>query len=367
MPTDHPPDPNPNPIPIPNPNPNPNPNHPSSSDTTAAADAAPIEPAASIQFPQDDDADSVLGGESVNSTESLSASIFEYRALHGRTYQANRDYWAPNDEQQSEGLDILHHAFVMLLGDQLFLAPIGDNPGRVLDVGTGTGIWAIDFADQFPGAEVIGTDITATQPTWVPPNLKFMIDDCLQEWTWPENHFDFVHLRGMYGSITDWAELYRRAFKHVKPGGWLQDMEMNVRLESDHVEIPADHVFNKWAELFYEGGDKMGRSFAIACDHRMRDHMEAAGFVDIVERKIKAPCHGWPKDQRLRQAGLLIQAGLEESLDGFAIYLLTQVLGWSKEETFVLLAKMRAEVRRKANCAWCHFTIVYGRKPLDAA
>lgn len=26
---------------------------------------------------------------------------------------------------------------------------------RVLDVGTGTGIWAIDFADQNPGAHVV--------------------------------------------------------------------------------------------------------------------------------------------------------------------------------------------------------------------
>jgi ubiquinone/menaquinone biosynthesis C-methylase UbiE len=31
----------------------------------------------------------------------------------------------------------------MLLDDKLFLAPISRNPGKVLDVGTGTGIWAM--------------------------------------------------------------------------------------------------------------------------------------------------------------------------------------------------------------------------------
>jgi hypothetical protein len=29
-----------------------------------------------------------------------------------------------------------------------------------------------DFADEYPNAEVIGTDISPIQPSWVPPNLK---------------------------------------------------------------------------------------------------------------------------------------------------------------------------------------------------
>lgn len=38
------------------------------------------------------------------------------------------------------------HAMMLTLSDgNLFLAPIGDSPRRVLDLGTGTGIWAIEF------------------------------------------------------------------------------------------------------------------------------------------------------------------------------------------------------------------------------
>lgn len=29
-----------------------------------------------------------------------------------------------------------------------------------------------DFADQYPNAEVVGTDISPIQPTWIPANLK---------------------------------------------------------------------------------------------------------------------------------------------------------------------------------------------------
>jgi hypothetical protein len=29
-----------------------------------------------------------------------------------------------------------------------------------------------DFADEYPGAAVIGTDISPIQPSWIPPNLE---------------------------------------------------------------------------------------------------------------------------------------------------------------------------------------------------
>ena len=44
-------------------------------------------------------------------------------------------------------MDLLHHIYRLLLGGNLHLAPIGDDPKRVLDLGTGTGAWAMDFAE----------------------------------------------------------------------------------------------------------------------------------------------------------------------------------------------------------------------------
>jgi methylase of polypeptide subunit release factors len=51
-----------------------------------------------------------------------------------------------------------HEVMLVLLDGQLHKAPLND-PQRILDVGCGTGIWAIDTADAYPGAEVIGTDL----------------------------------------------------------------------------------------------------------------------------------------------------------------------------------------------------------------
>jgi ubiquinone/menaquinone biosynthesis C-methylase UbiE len=83
---------------------------------------------------------------------------------------------------------------------------------RVLDVGTGTGIWAIDFADEYPNTAVLGTDLSPIQPSMVPPNCRFEIDDARDEWTYPNDYFDFIHIRSLFGSIGNWNELYKQVY-----------------------------------------------------------------------------------------------------------------------------------------------------------
>lgn len=102
-------------------------------------------------------------------TTSLRSSIYNYRVENGRTYHAYKEgeYWGPNDEEAQDNMDIGNHLYTLLLRGKLFKATIDKNPRRVLDVGTGTGIWAIDFADQYPSAEVIGVDLSPIQPSFV--------------------------------------------------------------------------------------------------------------------------------------------------------------------------------------------------------
>jgi len=44
-------------------------------------------------------------------------------------------------------LEIAHHIYLLLLDGKLVRAPIPDGIQRILDIGTGTGIWAIDAAE----------------------------------------------------------------------------------------------------------------------------------------------------------------------------------------------------------------------------
>ena len=52
-------------------------------------------------------------------------------------------------------------------------------------------------------------------PSRVPPNTTFEIDDMEDEWTYPDNHFDYIHMRSLSGSFADWDAVLARAYKWV--------------------------------------------------------------------------------------------------------------------------------------------------------
>ena len=130
--------------------------------------------------------DSTFGGDRhslASSGVSLDSSITRYNVEHGRRYHAYQAgiYSFPNDEKELNRMDIEHHNQWLQLDGKLHLCPL-ENPKEILDIGCGTGIWALDMADEYPACQVIGTDLSPVQPTWVPPNCRFEVDDFELEW-----------------------------------------------------------------------------------------------------------------------------------------------------------------------------------------
>ncbi|KFY98839.1 hypothetical protein V500_01535 [Pseudogymnoascus sp. VKM F-4518 (FW-2643)] len=326
---------------------------------TMAEEAAAADVVADPSEEDESDLDSGcdIGFDSSSSTTSLAESLFDYPCIHGRTYAnfLGTSYWLPNDEAAREALDIAHNMYDFLLNKKLFLAPIGDNPQKVIDIGTGTGIWAIDFADQFPSAEVTATDISPILPNLVPPNLRFEIDDARLEWTHAPNIYDFIHIRGLLGCISDWPKLYSRAFRTTKPGGWLENMEMDMRVKFDNCNVSPEHILFDWATPFIESGDKIGTTFDVA--GKMKGWMEHAGFVNVTEKRYKIPFSG--KSELAQWNRYFYNSDLE----GFALLVLIERMKWSYSAVQVYLAEVRAALRDEANQAYYEVTAVYGQKP----
>lgn len=108
--------------------------------TTTAATEPTLEPDSSLHGPQEDFPASE--SDTASSSASLASTVLNYQHENGRRYHAFRsgNYPLPNDEAEQDRLDLTHHLFTMLLGGEIYRAPIKEGEvKRILDVGTGTG------------------------------------------------------------------------------------------------------------------------------------------------------------------------------------------------------------------------------------
>ncbi|KAK0701214.1 S-adenosyl-L-methionine-dependent methyltransferase [Apiosordaria backusii] len=321
---------------------------------------------------QDDDADSTYDDDAASSTASLTSSIFAYRTLHGRTYHSDRhtdaQYWTPNDDQAMAAGDIIHHLLTLVHDGKLHRAPLDENISRALDVGTGTGIWAIDFADIFTNCEVIGTDLSPIQPSWVPPNLKFELVDALNfPWPFPPNHFDYIHMRYLFGAIPDWNSFIAQAFACTKPGGWVESFEASCVFRSDDGTLLEGSAMDQWGKVFVEAGRTKGKPFDVVGEGLVTVAFREAGFEEVTEWEFKCPIGKWAKDGKLKEIGAYALKATLADVEGWILRTWNQVMGWSEEEVIVYLAHLREQLRDPNVHAYCLMRCVYGRKPLSAA
>ncbi|UKZ78709.1 hypothetical protein TrVFT333_006455 [Trichoderma virens FT-333] len=285
----------------------------------------------------------------VSSTLSLSQSIFEVHEENGRKYAiwGNSNYIFPNDEQEQDRLVDLNHALFFWLGEyKLYQAPL-DKLKNVLDVGTGTGIWAIELADKHPEASIMGADMSPIQPDMVPNNCSFEMDDLRKEWTWNRRFlFNLVFIRNMAGSL--------------EPGGYIEIQDIMWPLAGHNDTIKRTNIF-EWSELLVEAADNLGYPINIAKD--VESMLVKAGFTDVTEIKKEMPINPWPEDKLGKFLGKLCQTSLDENLEGISMRLLQKGLGKTREEVLSFMVGVRDDLRNMEIHGYWDTYLVYGRKP----
>ncbi|KAF5524224.1 Secondary metabolism regulator LAE1 [Colletotrichum aenigma] len=129
-----------------------------------------------------------------------------------------------------------------------------------------------------PNDDIIGNDLSAIQPGWVPSNVKFEIDDVESLWAGVEK-YDYVFVRHMLVSIADWPKLVRNVFKYLNPGGWAEFQDLNSEYYSDDGTYTEEHITRKWNKQFVDA-------------YWVKD----TGFQNVKHYKFKRPIGPWAKD-----------------------------------------------------------------------
>ncbi|TDZ33076.1 Secondary metabolism regulator LAE1 [Colletotrichum spinosum] len=323
------------------------------------------------QIQADDDAEHVENGygsaseTTSNASTSLASSVRDYDFENSRRYHKYKQgqYHFPNDNQEQDREDMKHAMVVHLCNGRLHDAPL-DKPQKIIDIGTGTGIWAMDMGDEYPEADVVGIDLSPIQPDFVPPNVQFVVDDAEVEWMYPEGAFDYVHIRNMAPSIKKWPELLAEAYRALKPGGWIELQEMRWVYGCDDGTMRPDFAPIQMGANLKDALAQLKVDMNAA--ERYPKHVEDAGFVNPRHEVKKVPVGPWPKDENLKKIGRYCRAAIYDGLHAITIGPYTRGLGWSPMEVEVFLIQVRKDLMDPSVHSYVYYHSLSAQKPYDS-
>ena len=220
-----------------------------------------------------------------NSQSATKAEQPAFRVVGGRRVLADDPYVLPKDMSEVNRLDFQHFMLRYALRGN-YVAPLQPQQVHdILDVGTGTGRWAREIATQFPAANVVGVDRVAStgeNVADVPANYVFREGNVLAGLPFPDQSFDFVHMRLLYSAIPAqlWPMVLADLVRITRPGGWVELIEA-ASIEN---RGPATDQLNTWV---IEACSRRGLDMAIA--PRLGTMLQAAGIAQPTTRQLTLP------------------------------------------------------------------------------
>ncbi|KAG6215780.1 hypothetical protein E4U34_005477 [Claviceps purpurea] len=272
-----------------------------------------------------------------------------------------KGYLLPVDDDESDRLDSQHKLYLTVMEGKLGCAPVRA-PRQVLEVATGTGIWALEYATLNPACHVVGTDISAIQRPHSRPNVKFVLHDFEKE-AWPAKYgrdYDYIHLRYTLICFDSTPAVLRRAFELLRPGGWIEfyePIQSFVRLGKS-LEGTA---FGKWVDLIVEVARRQGRDWTETVHYAT--WLRQAGFVNVTEKRFGIPMNTWTNDERLKQMGRLSLKNEYAMVSSFGSALRKAVP--DEEEAQAIEEGARRDLQDPNMHIVREMFIVYAQKPME--
>lgn len=190
----------------------------------------------------------------------------------------------------------------------------------------------MEVADELPLATVEGVDLSPIQPSFVPPNCSFIVDDYEADWRFsedPSKRFNLIHMRNLAGCVADWPRLFAQAFTHTCPGdGYVEFQDLSYIAASDDGGISQVPGLVSWHDNVSRATEMVGKPLRVA--DKVEGWMRDAGFVDVKREAFKVPHGPWAKEKRYKELGWFYQVMSQEGIEAFTLSLFTNVLGQSE-------------------------------------
>jgi hypothetical protein len=111
--------------------------------------------------------------------------------------------------------------------------------------------------------------------------------------------------------------------------GHLEFQELNYTPHCDDDSMTEPYTFREFTKGLRDGMTALGNDLNGAT--KLVTEMNAAGFLDVTETRVKCPVGIWPKDGTLRLASLYWLTAIMYGLNGLANRSYGKGLKWSRE------------------------------------
>ncbi|TGZ77497.1 S-adenosyl-L-methionine-dependent methyltransferase [Ascodesmis nigricans] len=297
-------------------------------------------------------------------TWSVTESVLEHVYENGRRYHLKSlgKYHLPSDDIEQQRLDLYHHLHLELLGGRLHMAKFeaGKEPKRVLDCGTGTGIWALEFGDIYLDSSITGIDIVPIQPEWTAPNVRFELDDLELPWEFPSK-FDYIRSRDLVTSIKNWPRYFQQMFENTNPGAVVEIVEHCIGWLCDDPHSGLSSTIRSYNQHLINGLKSSGTwpENTLADYKRM---LQEAGFKSVETYEYKIPAGAWPRAARKRKLGRIVLEVVETGLESYGKSVMVHKAGMADKEADDLI-RGTLEAMKKEKTYYLVWYLV-AKKPL---
>ncbi len=276
----------------------------------------------------------------------------------GRKRVVGLPYALPADDEEINRLDFQHY-MLRYAFQGLYAAPISQ-PNSILDVGTGTGRWAMEIAMAFPSANVIGVDVkppalderaSANPNADVrPQNYTFVPGNLLEGLPFADRTFDYVHQRLLFTAIPHdrWPAVLRELIRVTRPGGWIELVD-SIGLANGGPNVEQLMV---WIRQL-----SSRRGVDLMDGGRIGDYMRATPLLQQSARRIDLPtgAHGG-------RLGRMVATDFVSVCRGFGGVAVAQ--GITTQSAWdTTLERMQTDLNQPTNRCVTPFFIVCGQRP----